>query len=250
QVDAAEGVDGAAEPGEVDLHDVADGDAEVGLDGLDQQCRAAVVRRVDPVELAECCDVLPDLRHQGVPGDGDDGDLLGRRVDVPDHHHVAALAADQRGCAVGRCPLLVAHPRIGADDQHVERLPCDLLLLAGHVDLGDLVVAVPGVPVEAADDQQDQDDEGDDRGEDLPPGAPATPTPAARAAAATAATAPTTSTPASPTATTRPAPGANGVTGLELVGEGAPPLRVGDRAGVGRAAAGMRTEAGHSVLVG
>ena len=91
ELDAADGVDRAAQTLEVDLHHVFDGNAEVRLDGLHQLVGPGVVRGVDPVVLADLTGV-PCHRDHGVAGDGQHADLTGGRNDVHDLHHIAPLA--------------------------------------------------------------------------------------------------------------------------------------------------------------
>ena len=151
EVHSADGVYRTAEADEVELHNVGDGDAEVGLDGLDQLVGTGVVRGVDPVVLPYLAGVAGH-RHHSVTRDGEHAHLSCGGDHVDDLDHVAALAAGGRRTAIG---VLIsighAHTAVRADEQHVERGAdrCDLEVL--DRDLRDLVEAVLHVDVSRAD---------------------------------------------------------------------------------------------------
>ena len=145
---------------EVHLHDVVDGDPEVVLDHLDQLGGAGVEGRVDAVVGADLGDQRPGHGHQGVARYREDRDLVRRRIDVPDHVDVAALAADGGGRArLGGLGGREADPRVRPDDQHVDGTAV-VGGLGGHRDLPYLVEAVTDVEVATAEDPDDQQHDG------------------------------------------------------------------------------------------
>ncbi len=129
---------------EVDLREVVDRDAEILLQGLDEQAGATVESGVDPVRTGNVRHVARDVDPE-VPRDGEHVDLSRRRHDPGDDHHVAALSGNDRGSAEIRA---LALPAVGADQKDVERSTRlgnmqDALCDRDVPDLADAVVDVP-----------------------------------------------------------------------------------------------------------